>query len=46
MAIPGKSPGIRTFRWNNLAVTGLELASLLNFGEASLKQERIVRYKK
>lgn len=31
---------------NYLAVTGFELAILLNFGESSLKQERLVRYKK
>ena len=31
---------------NYLAATGFELAILLNFGESSLKQERIVRYKK
>jgi GxxExxY protein len=31
---------------NYLAATGLELAIILNFGEPSLKQQRIVRYKK
>jgi GxxExxY protein len=31
---------------NYLAATGFELAIILNFGESSLKQERIVRYKK
>ncbi len=30
---------------NYLAATGLELAIILNFGEQSLHQERIVRYK-
>jgi len=30
---------------NYLAATGLELAIILNFGEPSLHQERIVRYK-
>jgi GxxExxY protein len=31
---------------NYLAATGFELTIILNFGEPSLKQERIVRYKK
>ncbi len=31
---------------NYLAATGYELAIILNFGESSLKQQRIVRYKK
>ncbi len=31
---------------NYLAATGFELATILNFGESSLKQERIVRYNK
>ena len=31
---------------NYLAATGFELAIILNFGESSLKQERLVRYKK
>jgi GxxExxY protein len=30
---------------NYLAATGFELAIILNFGESSLKQERVVRYK-
>ena len=30
---------------NYLAATGFELAIILNFGESSLKQERIVRNK-
>ena len=31
---------------NYLAATGYELAIILNFGESSLHQQRIVRYKK
>jgi GxxExxY protein len=31
---------------NYLAATGFELAIIMNFGESSMKQERIVRYKK
>lgn len=31
---------------NYLAATGFELAIVLNFGESSLKQERLVRHKK
>ena len=30
---------------NYLAATGFELALLLNFGESSLKQDRLVRFK-